>query len=152
MYKRAESEYGNDSIALLIKIINEAFEKRANRILRQYNLTFSQARILICLSIEGDEGHSLKELEKVFHVTQQTVAGTVSRLEEKGLVTAFAEKNDKRIKNVRLTESGKHAIRQIGREIRELENWLETGLELQERTDIRILLRKLYERVEQPRL
>lgn len=152
MYKMAENECENYSIALLIKIINEAFEKRANRILRQYNLTFSQARILICLSLEGDEGHSLKELEKLFHVAQQTVAGTVSRLEEKGLVTAFSEKNDKRIKNVRLTESGKHAIKQVGRELRELEDWLEAGLDLGERSDIKGLLQKLYERVEQPQL
>ena len=149
MHNRAGSEYENYSIALLIKIINEAFEKRANRILRQYNLTFSQARILICLSLEGDEGHSLKELEKLFHVTQQTVAGTVSRLEEKGLVTAFAEKNDKRIKNVRLTESGKHVIKHIGQEIRELEEWLEKGFDQAEKINIRRLLQKLYERVEQ---
>lgn len=149
MHNRAGSEYENYSIALLIKIINEAFEKRANRILRQYNLTFSQARILICLSREGDEGHSLKELEKLFHVTQQTVAGTVSRLEEKGLVTAFAEKNDKRIKNVRLTEDGKHVIRHISREIRELEEWLEKGFDQAEKLNIRRLLQKLYERVEQ---
>lgn len=64
MYKNTEGKYEKYSIALLIKIINEAFEKKANRILRQYNLTFSQARILICLSPEGEEGHSLKELEK----------------------------------------------------------------------------------------
>ena len=148
----AENEYENYSIALLIKIINEAFEKRANRILRQYNLTFSQARILICLSLKGNEGHSLKELEKLFHVTQQTVAGTVSRLEEKRLVTAFSEKNDKRIKNVRLTENGKHAIMQVGRELRELEDWLEKGLDLGEQSDIRSLLQKLYERAEQSQL
>ena len=88
----------------------------------------------------------------MFHVAQQTVAGTVSRLEEKGLVSAFAEENDKRIKNVRLTESGKHAIKQIGREIREMEGWLETGLDLGERADMERLLQKLCERVEQSQL
>ena len=149
MYQRPENGHENYSLALLIKIIDEAFEKKANRILRDYNLTFSQARILTCLSMEGNAGHSLKELEKRFHVSQQTVAGTVSRLEEKGLVTAFAEKSDKRIKNVRLTENGEHVIRQIGREIREMEEWLETGLEPEERSAIRSMLKKLYKRVEQ---
>ena len=42
MYKRKENKEEIYSIAILIKIIDEAIEKRANRILRQYNLTFSR--------------------------------------------------------------------------------------------------------------
>lgn len=149
MYKRKENKEEIYSIAILIKIIDEAIEKRANRILRQYNLTFSQARILVCLSSEEEEGHSLKELEKLFHVAQQTVAGTVSRLESKGLVTAFSERDDKRIKKVRLTEEGRKVIKRVGREISELEAWLETEFDGDEKENIRCLLQKLYHKVEQ---
>lgn len=149
MYKREEIAEKNFSIAILIKIIDEAIEKKANRILRQYNLTVSQARILVCLSSEEEKGHSLKELEKLFHVAQQTVAGTVSRLESKGLVTAFSERDDKRIKKVRLTEDGRKVIECVDREISELEVWLETGFDGDEKKNMRCLLQKLYHKVEQ---
>lgn len=48
----------------------------------------------------------MKELERYFGVAQSTIAGVVSRLEQKGFVEAFGDAADKRIKVVHITPAG----------------------------------------------
>lgn len=89
-------------IGMLIKQLYDAKEKRANEKLKQFGLTFSQFRLLIYIHEQGEV--SLKEMEHYFSLTQQTVAGIIKRLEEKGFVVTCADSSDKRAKNVQMTE------------------------------------------------
>lgn len=91
-------------IGMLIKQLYDAKEKRANEKLKQFGLTFSQFRLLIYIHEQGEV--SLKEMEHYFSLTQQTVAGIIKRLEEKGFVITCADSSDKRAKNVQMTEKG----------------------------------------------
>lgn len=90
----------------MIKVTSEAIEKYAHHIFKKLDITFSQGRILVLLQNSNRESISLKELETLFHSSQQTVAGIVSRMEEKSLLTSFHDTKDKRIKQVTLTKKG----------------------------------------------
>lgn len=90
-----------------IKVTSEAVEKYIRQKLQEHDVTYSQGRIIVILYRTGLESITLKELESSFRSSQQTVAGLVSRLEEKGMVVGFYDPDDKRAKRVMLTEKGK---------------------------------------------
>lgn len=95
---------------MLIKQIHTTMEKNANNTFRKSDLTTAQVDVLMTLGAKHNGTLSLKELEKELLLSQPTVAGLVSRLEQKGLVEYCYDANDKRIKLVCMTESGKENL------------------------------------------
>ena len=75
----------------LIKLLHDRLEKQANNTLREKDLTLMQISVLIELQNAEQERRSMKELERRFCVAQSTVAGIISRLEQKGFVEAFGD-------------------------------------------------------------
>lgn len=126
-----------------IKILNEYFEKEANHSLAEYHITLSQMKVLIVLSNSGGRACPLKELEAVFKVSQQTIAGTVSRLEKKGLVRSDSDSQDRRIKMVSITEQGKEIAVNAEKEMDATEKRVSANLTAEEQEIFLNLLQKL---------
>ena len=95
------------SCGRLLKQIHDGLEKQANNDLRTHDLTMAQVSVLMLLNDADKETLTLKEIEKALHVAQSTSAGIVSRLEQKGFVESFGDAEDKRIKLVRITQTGR---------------------------------------------
>ena len=130
-----------------IKRIDNALEKEANNNLQQLNLTMQQNRVLIHLAHAENNTLSLKALEEHFGAAQSTVAGLVSRLEKKGLVTALSDPADKRVKLVQLTDEGAR-LHAIGHQnIIDSEERLTALLSPEEKEILLSCLRKVYEAV-----
>lgn len=105
----------NRDCGRLIKQINDALEKRANKAVHEQGLTVTQTAALVILESSKERQMPLKRLEQELHVAQSTAAGIVSRLEQKRLVAGYADPEDKRIKLVRLTPLGEQKC-QIAKE------------------------------------
>lgn len=133
----------------LLKMINVGIEKKINNELKIYDLTFSQIRVVALLYQSVQESYSMKELEKIFHVSQQTIAGIVKRLEAKEMIVSLTDKRDKRIKRITLTENGKR----LGAEaqtikVDKIEEWILKPLSTEEQVMILPLLKKIYNYIE----
>lgn len=89
-----------------IKHINDVLQRDSNNALRSQDLTLSQIVVLLQLETAPNGELSLKDLEKRLQVAQSTAAGIIVRLEHKKFVEAFSSAEDKRIKMVRITQSG----------------------------------------------
>ena len=70
----------------LIKLLHDRLERHANNTLRGKDLTMMQVAVLMELQEAEQKQRSMKELERKFCVAQSTVAGIISRLEQKGFV------------------------------------------------------------------
>ena len=90
----------------LLKQINDILEKNANNALRGQNLTISQSGVLVLLDEKEEKTATFKELEKSFGVSQPTMVGILSRLEQKELVEILTDADDKRIRMAHLTQKG----------------------------------------------
>lgn len=97
---------GYSDIGFCIKQIHDRLEKQANNAMRSSDLTMMQVSVLLALQEAGEKQMSMKELEKSFGIAQSTVAGIVSRLEQKGFVEALGDAADKRVKRVHITAAG----------------------------------------------
>lgn len=127
----------------LIKQINDEMQKNANNALRSTNMTMVQMETLIELDSCPDKQCTLKELEHKLHVAQSTAAGIATRLERKGLVEGFGDPEDRRVKWVRITQSGMQCVLDARQHILSSEAQLLAGLTETEREIFFTLLKKV---------
>ena len=128
---------------LLIKQIHDRLEKQSNNALRAKDLTMMQVSVLLALQKTAGQQLSMKELERYFGVAQSTVAGIVSRLEQKGLVEAIGDAADKRIKLVHLTSNGELCCAEAACSMEEAEANLLKGFSSDERKVLNHLLARV---------
>lgn len=128
---------------LLIKQIHDRLEKQSNNALRDKDLTMMQVSVLLTLQKADGQQLSMKELERCFSVAQSTVAGIVSRLEQKGLVEAFGDAADKRIKLVHITSAGTLCCAEAACQMDAAEENLLRGFSEQERKTLNRFLARI---------
>ncbi len=131
------------SCGLYLKQINTTLEKNANNDLREDGLTMSQVTILLTLNEADEFSLSLKQLEKELHLAQSTIAGIVSRLEQKNLISSYFDENDKRLKLVKLTDDGLNCCKKAEMRMKAAETQLLSGLTAAEQTIFFTLLQKV---------
>ena len=90
--------------AILIKKASLEFEKIANPIFAEYDLTVSQYRILKFLYTGESRTARVVDLEKHYSMTHPTTLGLLEQLEKKGFIKRVVNPNDARGKLVALTE------------------------------------------------
>lgn len=124
----------------IIKLLHDRLEKQANNTLRRKDLTMMQISVLMELQKAEQKQRSMKELERKFCVAQSTVAGIISRLEQKGFVEAFGDASDKRIKVVHITPAGESCCREAAGFMAEAEQMLLHGFSEEEKAMFNQLL------------
>lgn len=128
---------------LLFKQIHDRLEKQSNNALREKDLTMMQVSVLMILQKSEGQRLSMKELERYFKVAQSTVAGLVSRLEQKAVVEAFGDPEDRRIKVVHITSSGRRCCAEAAIQMEKVEEKLLQGFSSEEREQLNLLLKRV---------
>lgn len=82
------------------RILKKSIDKRFESV----GLTCSQAHILGYITHCRDKKICSRDIEKFFSLSHPTVNGILKRLELSGFITVKSDENDKRIKNIFLTE------------------------------------------------
>ena len=94
----------NEHLGYYFKRINEAFVARANKSLKKFELTSTQMDILMYLFRNNSATSTQRDIEKYFNLSHSTVIGVLQRLTEKGYITIERSLDDKRQRNVNLTQ------------------------------------------------
>lgn len=132
-----------NSCGRLIKQISDEMRKNANNAMRAQDMTMSQFGALFELDQAPEKQRSLKELEQSLHVAQSTVAGIISRLEQKGYVEGFGDAADRRVKLVRITPAGCECVANEEQNMAAAEQKLLSALTETEREIFHVLLQKV---------
>ncbi|MBE6877971.1 MAG: winged helix-turn-helix transcriptional regulator [Ruminococcaceae bacterium] len=132
-----------ENIAQSIKILSELIEKKANSELAQHNITLGQARILILL-LKSSSQISLKDLERLFNVSQATMQGTISRMEKKGYICTVYMKGDKKTKYTVLTDYGRELAEDILKVIADMNSWISQPLSENEKKEFLRMINKIH--------
>lgn len=127
----------------LLKQINDVMEKNANNALRGQDLTISQSGVLVLLDGKLEKTATFKELEKEFGVSQPTMVGILSRLEQKKLVEILIDPGDKRIRLAHLTQRGADKCKEGYKHMKSAEELLLNGLTDTEKQEFLRLLIKI---------
>lgn len=130
---------------LLIKQMHDCLEKQANNALRPKDLTMMQVAVLMVLQDSAGKRLPMKEIERHFQVAQSTVAGIVSRLEQKGFVEAVEDARDRRVKRVHITPAGEACCAEAAGNMNETEELLVRGFTPEEQETFHALLARAAE-------
>lgn len=130
-------------LGIKIKQVNDGLLHRANGHLQELDLTASQLNVLIALMVSERHQSTMKELEKSQQVSQPTMVGLVSRLEEKGFLKSWMDPVKKRVKWVRLTQKAEETCLRGRENMDQIENAYFGALTEEEQTQLGGLLDKL---------
>lgn len=127
----------------LVKRIAHQLEQNMNNFLKPYNITIMQSWVLLYLK-DAKACCTYKELERVFEVSQPTMVGIISRLEQKELVASVQDEKDKRIKKVHITDKGLEVIILVCDHLKESEDDIISGFFDNEKETFHSLLERAY--------
>ena len=125
----------------LIRLLRNALVRRRNRKLAQQGITASQADVLMFLLFCSQPAEiNQRDIEQHLMLTNPTVTGILTRLEEKGFVQRAVSTKDARYRAIRLTEQSRRLKDEMVQDIESTEQLLVTGMDETERqTFLRLL-------------
>lgn len=117
----------------LIKLLNKEFEQLHSQKAKGMGLTPAQLFVLHYISVHHGEKICHRDIEKQFELSHATVSGIISRLEAKGFIQCFYSENDRRFKNIILTDKAKCCENEMKKHIEHYEMQLVRGFSEEEK-------------------
>lgn len=132
-----------DKAAILIKKAALEFDKISNSVLKDYDLTAPQYKVIKFLYMESENGVRVADLEKYYSMSHPTTIGILKNLEKKGLIEYRANPNDARSRYIMPTEKAWEKEDELDNIGESLEKRLTKNLTNQERLVLVDILRKM---------
>lgn len=129
-----------EGIGYYFKIISDKIKVSADAELKSHGLTLTQSRVLAFINHKGGQAGQ-KEIEEYLQVSHPTVAGLVSRMEQKGFLVACQDPNDRRTNIVKLTEKAMSVVQEIEAGVRSQDEKLLRSLTDEQIADLRKTLK-----------
>ncbi|EOS41108.1 MarR family transcriptional regulator [Lachnospiraceae bacterium] len=137
-------------IGFLVKQINNVFEKELNGRLRTIGVTSSQCAVLDYLFHTNKEEVSQRDVERNLNLKNPTVTGILKRLDEKGYILCVPNEEDKRKKNIYLTEKAYDIQRRMEADRKKLDKRLTMGMTKKEVAAVTRALEKMLYNIADP--
>lgn len=137
-------------IGFLVKQINNVFEKELNDRLRGIGITSSQCAVLDYLFHTNKEEVSQRDVERNLNLKNPTVTGLLKRLDEKGYILCVPNEEDKRKKNIYLTEEAYDIQRRMEADRKKLDKRLTMGMSKKEVDAVSRALEKMLYNIADP--
>ncbi len=132
-----------DKVTILVKKAELTFEKKANPLLQNYDLTDAQYKILKYLCAHQTDAVRQVDLEKYYSMTHPTTIGLLDTLEKKGFVIRKPNPADARSRVISLTDKALAMQEQLSEIGDTLESQFTKALTEEERVQLVELLQKL---------
>ncbi|MCI9440214.1 MAG: MarR family transcriptional regulator [Ruminococcus sp.] len=137
-------------IGFLVKQINNVFEKDLNGRLKAIGVTSSQCAVLDYLFHTNKEEVSQRDVEQNLNLKNPTVTGLLKRLDEKGYILCVPNAEDKRRKNIYLTEKAYDIQRRMDTDRKKLDKRLTRGMTKKEVAAVTRALEKMLYNIADP--
>ena len=116
--------------------------RRVNAKATEANLGMNHKQVFMLSSLRDQGELPQTTLCDMMRLTQNTVVTWLNELEDAGYVARIRDPQDRRKHNVALTEKGEEALERAETELRKLEDEVLSGLNADERTQLRRLMAK----------
>lgn len=130
-------------IGVIVKQINNLYEKEFNALLKTIGITASQCAVLDFLFYTDKEEVNQKDIETSLSLQNPTVTGLLKRLDEKGYILSVPSATDRRRKKIYLTEKAYDIRRVVEHSRKAIDKRLTYGLNEKEKTSLYKTLEKI---------
>lgn len=115
-----------------VKILNTAIERRLNQEMSELDLTFTQTSVIAFLRRNPDKEICQRDVELNLGLTHPTVSSVLKRLEEKGMILTRPFSNDRRFKQIMLTDKSLAVSDAINQKVEKLLTQALQGISMDE--------------------
>ena len=133
-----------------MKHINNVYEKDLNERLKKLGVTSSQCAVLDFLFHTDKDEVNQCDVEKALSLKNPTVTGILKRLDEKGFIFSVPNTQDKRKKNIYLTEKAYDIQRRMEADRKKLDKELTRGMTKKEIAALTRGLEKMLYNISEP--
>ena len=137
-------------VGFMFKQINNIYEKEFNNLLRGIGITSSQCAVLDYLFTSRKEHVTQRDIEKALSLRNPTVTGLMKRLDEKGFILVVPSNEDKRCKNIYLTEKAYDIQRRMETDRKKLDKMLTLGMNKKEVEALKKMLDRVLYNIAEP--
>lgn len=130
----------------LIKKAARLLEKKANQLLKPYQITHGYTYFLMALFEQ--EGLTQTQLQQSIGVEQPTVVRTLDRMERDGLIMRQSSATDRRVFHIYLTDKGRACEPMVNNAALELNQALFQAISAEEEVMIKAYLQRLIDNLE----
>lgn len=133
----------------LIKRIHWGIDRKFNELLKEYDLTLSQANVLRFLRVNIKKGNTVtqRDIEKHLNASNPTVSGLLDRLEDKGYIRRVIDDKDARRRIIVATAKlNEYDMEMIGK-LDKFEEYILSDLSEDEKEDLFDMLEMIIERI-----
>ena len=127
-----------------MKKISEELDRKANMEIKKYNLTLTQARVILFLSRNEGNSATQKELEDFLQVSHPTTVTIIKSMEAKKMVKTSFDDTDKRMKNVKLIWGNETIYSELEQNAENMERKLLAGFSEEEKELFYAFLSRAY--------
>ncbi|MGF6365208.1 DNA-binding MarR family transcriptional regulator [Aequitasia blattaphilus] len=138
-----KSKMSDLTLGATIKRINNIYEKEFNMQLKSIGITASQCAVLDYLFCTQKESIRQKDVEEALSLQNPTVTGLLKRLDEKGYILSVQSEQDKRCRNIYLTEKAYDIRKRVEEGRKEIDKRLTLGLTKKEANALQRSLEKV---------
>lgn len=139
----------HEPISFKFRLIHESFAAMLNRELREVDLTFSQFIVVAYLWENRDKKITQKDISEAMHIKHPTTIGLLKRLEEKEMVKVAVDPDNRKYRNITITEKGEQFIDQNHKRRKFTDSKLTKGMTEDEIKELRRLLDKVNDNLEE---
>lgn len=100
----------HEPLSFKFRLIHEAFACMFNRQLREDDMTWSQLMVVSLLWERRDEKVTQKDISEALHIKHPTTIGLLKRLEEKEMIKVVVDPDNRKYRNIAMTEKGEKFI------------------------------------------
>lgn len=129
------------------KSITNALDRKFNRDLEAFDLTLSQANILVFLFFSRDKEISQTDIQNNFNLTNPTVTGILKRLESKGFIRRSTSGEDGRRKIIELTDKSVNLDKMLMQGMITADDQMTSGFSAQEKKLLETMLQRILENI-----
>lgn len=133
----------HEPIGFKFKLIHEGFVAMFNRELKEDDITFSQVMVISYLDEHKDKKVTQKDISEALHIKHPTTIGLLKRLEEKGMIKNVTDPDNRRCRNVTLSEKGLEFVDKRRERRKNTDYYLVNGMTEEEIESLRKLLDKV---------
>ncbi|MBE5830116.1 MAG: MarR family transcriptional regulator [Butyrivibrio sp.] len=138
----------HEPLSFKFRLIHEFFACMINRHLKEEDMTFSQMILIYYLWENRDRKITQKDITDAMHIKHPTTIGLLKRLEEKEMLKVVVDPDNRKYRNIALTEKGITFIENDGDRKRHTEEDMVKGMSSKEIKQLRDLLDKVYDNMQ----
>ncbi len=138
----------HEPISFKFRLIHESFACMVNRHLKEEDMTFSQMILMFYLWENREKKITQKDISDAMHIKHPTAIGLLKRLEEKEMLKVVVDPDNRKYRNIALTEKGLTFVENDRKRKRHTDEYMVKGLSEAEIADLRNLLDKVYDNLQ----